>query len=97
MFPALPSYWVVASYFLDWGEGILTSWAVGTPHEKNHTCMQSGTRSFWKTILLAHPSVCLQLINYLMERLGWGRCREILTENQSEMKINSLQNVPVGQ
>ena len=32
-----------------------------------------------------------------MERLGWGGGREILTENQSEMKINDLQDVPVGQ
>lgn len=44
-----------------------------------------------------YPSVCLQLINYLMERLGLGQREKILAENQSEMKINDLQNVPVGQ
>lgn len=36
-------------------------------------------------------------LNHLMEKAGVGRGREILTENQSEMKMNALQGVPVGQ
>lgn len=36
-------------------------------------------------------------LNHLMEKAGVGRGGEILTENQSEMKMDDLQGVPVGQ
>lgn len=32
------------------------------------------SKASWKT---ATPSVCLQLISYLMERLGWGKAGSI--------------------
>lgn len=58
---SLPSGCVVASYFLGWGDVVLTSLAVGTPREKRHAHAPkaepeaSGNPSSWRiAVFTAH-------------------------------------------
>lgn len=108
-FNALLSDWLTAYFVL--GRGVLSSLRQSCgPQVRKTKCTHRGTRgSNLCHPRLIHsskgflepspptPRVCLQLINYLMERLRLGPGKEILTENQSEMKINDFQKVPVGQ